>query len=122
MLVDHLNKLWVNSMSDAISFVVDSSEQVQMLVSKTKAALARLFSLMFPKLDQNKALGELVNVFFIATDNTIEVLKRNSRLYGAALVFHLLMGYGFEADMERFTKELPKRRMMALLLILVFTL
>jgi hypothetical protein len=49
-----------------------------------------------------------VNTFFINTNNTIEVLKRRSHLYGALLAFQLLMGYGFEADMERLTKELPK--------------
>ena len=53
-------------------------------------------------------MEELVNAFFIDTDGTIEVLKRHSRLYGALLAFQLLMGYGFEADMERLTKALPK--------------
>jgi hypothetical protein len=63
---------------------------------------------MFPKLDQEKTLEELVNAFFIDTNNTIEVLKRHSCLYGALLEFQLLMGYGFEADMESLTKALPK--------------
>jgi hypothetical protein len=52
-------------------------------------------------------LGELVNTFFVDTDDTIEVLKRHSRLYGALLAFQLLMGYSFEANMERLTKALP---------------
>jgi hypothetical protein len=55
-------------------------------------------------------LGELVNAFFINTDDTIEVLKHTPRLYGALLVFRLLMGYGFEADMEQLTKALPKKK------------
>jgi hypothetical protein len=65
---------------------------------------------MFPKLDQNKALGELVNTFFVDADGTIEVLKHNSRLYGALLAFQLLMGYDFEADMEQLAKALPKTK------------
>jgi hypothetical protein len=49
-----------------------------------------------------------VDAFSVNTDDAIEVFKRTSCLYGALLVFLLLMGYGFEADMELLTKELPK--------------
>jgi hypothetical protein len=108
MPVDRTNRLQVESMSDAISFAIDSSDQIQELLKKAKGALSKLFLLMFPKLDQDRTLEELVDAFFIDTDNSIEVLKRRSRLYGALLAFQLLMGYGFEADMERLTKELPK--------------
>ena len=108
MPIDRTKRLRVDSMSDALSFAVDSSDKVQELLKKAKGALSRLSSLMFPKLDQEKTLEELVNAFFIDTNNTIEVLKRRSRLYGALLAFQLLMGYGFEADMERLTKALPK--------------
>jgi hypothetical protein len=97
-------------MSDAISFVVDSSEQIQELLKKTKEALSKLLLLMFPKLDQDKTLGELVKTFFIDSGNTIEVLKRRSRLYGVLIAFQLLMEYGFEADLERLTKALPKNK------------
>jgi hypothetical protein len=110
MPVDRTSKLRVNSMSDAISLVVDSSELVHALLQKTRAALKRFFALVFLKLDQDKTLEQLVDVFFINTDGTIEVLKRNSRLYGALLPFQLLMGYGFKADMELMTKVLPKNK------------
>jgi hypothetical protein len=63
--------------------------------------------LIFLKLDQKKSLEELVNAFFVDTDITIEVLKCTLRPYGALLAFQLLMGYGFEADMERLTKAMP---------------
>ena len=63
---------------------------------------------MFPKLYQNRTLGELVNTFFVDSGSAIEVLKRRSRLYGAVLAFQLLMGYGFESDLECLTKALPK--------------
>ena len=110
MPVDRTNRLRVDSMSDALSFVVDSNGQIQELLKKTKGALSKLFLLMFPKLDQEKTLGELVNTFFIDSNSTIEVLKRRSHFYGALLAFQLLMGYGFEADMERFTTALPKNK------------
>jgi hypothetical protein len=109
MHVDCANMLQVDSMSDAISFVVDSNAQIKELLKKAKGALSKLFLLIFLKLDQEKTLGELVNDFFIDTDGTIEVLKRHSsRLYGALLTFQLLMGYGFEAKMERLTKALSR--------------
>ncbi|KAM0922899.1 hypothetical protein ACQ4PT_005848 [Festuca glaucescens] len=72
MPVDRTNKLRVDSMSDALSFAVDSSEQIQDLLKKAKGDLSKLFSMMFPKLDQNKTLGELANTFFIDSSNAIE--------------------------------------------------
>jgi hypothetical protein len=57
MPVDRTKRLRGDSMSDAISFAVDSSDQIQDLLKKTKGALSKLFSLMFPKLDQEKPLG-----------------------------------------------------------------
>ncbi|KAM0840479.1 hypothetical protein ACQ4PT_059654 [Festuca glaucescens] len=110
MPVDRTNRLRVDSMSDALSFAMDSSGQIQELLKKTKGALSKLFLLMFPKLDQEKTLGKLVNTFFVDSNSTIGVLKRRSRLYGALLAFQLLMGYGFEADMERFTTALSKNK------------
>jgi hypothetical protein len=49
-----VSKLPVVSAPEAISFAVDSSELVQALLQKNKAALVRLFALIFPKVDQNK--------------------------------------------------------------------
>jgi hypothetical protein len=61
-------------MSDALSFVVESNEQIQELLRKAKGALSKLFSLMFPKMDQNKTLGEPATTFFIDSTSAIEVL------------------------------------------------
>jgi hypothetical protein len=49
-----------------------------------------------------------VDAFSIDTEGIIEVFKRTSRTYGALLVFQLLMGYEFKADMQSLTKKLPK--------------
>ncbi|KAK1649697.1 hypothetical protein QYE76_067502 [Lolium multiflorum] len=75
MLVDRTNKLRVDSMSDALTFATESSKQIQDLLTKTKGALSRLFSMMFPKLDQNKTLGEMADTFFIDSSEAIDVLK-----------------------------------------------
>jgi hypothetical protein len=94
-------------MSDALSFAVESSEQIQDLLKKAKGVLSKLFSMMFPRLDQNKTLGEMVNTFFIDSSSRIEVLKCRSRLYGAFLGFQLLMGHGLESKLEQLSKMLP---------------
>jgi hypothetical protein len=94
-------------MSDALSFAAESSDQIQDILKKTKGALSKLFSMMFPKLDQNKSLGEMADTFFVDSFDGIEVLKRRSRLYGAVLTFQLLMGHGFGSDLEQLSKALP---------------
>ncbi|KAM0926342.1 hypothetical protein ACQ4PT_003453 [Festuca glaucescens] len=71
--VDRSNKLRVDSMTDAISFAVDSGQQVQGLLKKTKAALSKLYALVFQKLSQEKSLGELAEAFFVDNDGPIEV-------------------------------------------------
>jgi hypothetical protein len=51
MPFDRTNRLRVDYMLDAISFVVDSSYQIQELLKKAKGALSKLFLLIFLKLD-----------------------------------------------------------------------
>ena len=64
--------------------------------------------MILPKANQEKTLEQLTSAFSIDTTDIFEVFKRTSRTYGALLTFQLMMGYGFKADMERMTKELPK--------------
>jgi hypothetical protein len=63
--------------------------------------------MMFPKLDQNKTLGEMADTFFIHSSDASEVLNRRSRLYGAVLTFQLLMGHRLGSEMEKLSKALP---------------
>jgi hypothetical protein len=94
-------------MPDALSFAMESSEQIQELLKKAKGALSKLFSLMFLKLDQNKTLGKLANTFYVDSTKAIEVLKRRSRLYEAVLTFQLLMEHGLDSELEKLSKSLP---------------
>ncbi|KAK1602267.1 hypothetical protein QYE76_037708 [Lolium multiflorum] len=80
MSIDRTSKLREDSMSDALSFATDSSNQVQGLLKKTKGALSKLFSMMFPKLDQNKTLGEMADTFFIDSSEAIEIPSTSSRV------------------------------------------
>jgi hypothetical protein len=107
MPVDRTNKLRVDSMSDALSFVVKSNEQIQELLKKAKGDFPKLFLLMFPNLDQTKTLGELANNFFVDSSSAIEVLQRRSRLYRAVLDFQLLIGHIFKSGLEQLFKALP---------------
>ncbi|KAK1629985.1 hypothetical protein QYE76_004300 [Lolium multiflorum] len=104
MPIDRVSKLREDSMSDALSFATESSSQVHGLLQKTKGALSKLFSMMFPKLSQNKTLGEMADAFFIDSSKAIEVLKRRSRLFGAVLTFKLLMGHGLGSELEKLSK------------------
>ncbi|KAK1626074.1 hypothetical protein QYE76_000389 [Lolium multiflorum] len=103
-----ISKPPVDSAVDAISLAVKSGKLVRVLFQKNKAVLSRFHDMIFPKADQNKTLGQLVDAFSVDTEGIIEVFKRTSRTYGALLAFQLLMGYGFKADMESLTMELPK--------------
>ncbi|KAK1652868.1 hypothetical protein QYE76_070673 [Lolium multiflorum] len=75
MRIDRTNKLRVDSMSDALSFSTESSNHPQDLLKNTKGDLSKLFSMMFPKLDQNKTLGEMADTFFVDSSEAIELSK-----------------------------------------------
>ncbi|KAK1607481.1 hypothetical protein QYE76_031154 [Lolium multiflorum] len=103
-----LNKLPNNSPANALSLTFESHKVVQALLQKSKGSLARMHAMIFPKIDQNKTLGQLIDAFAVITKEVIEVFKRTSRTYGALLAFQLMMGHGFKADIEEMSKELPK--------------
>jgi phosphoenolpyruvate synthase/pyruvate phosphate dikinase len=90
--------------------VLATHQLTRELLDKGKGALARMHSMIFPKVKQEKTLGQLIDAFAVDTKEVIEVFKRTSRTYGALLAFQLMMGYGFKADIEEMTKELPKEK------------
>ena len=88
--------------------VLASHQLTQELLMKGKNVLAQIHSMIFPKINQEKTLGQMIDSFAVNTKEAIEVFKRTSRTYGAALAFQLMMGYGFKGDIEEMTKGLPK--------------
>ncbi|KAK1668452.1 hypothetical protein QYE76_056611 [Lolium multiflorum] len=96
-----------DSTSDALSLAAESNVQVLGLLQKTKGALSRLYSMIFPKVKQDKTLGEMADAFLIDSSEPVEALKRHSRLFGAVLTFQLLMGHGMGSDLEKLSKALP---------------
>ncbi|KAK1641652.1 hypothetical protein QYE76_059457 [Lolium multiflorum] len=61
--IDRARKLREDSTSDALSLAVESNAQVLGLLQKTKGALSRLYSMIFPKMKQVKTLGEMAESF-----------------------------------------------------------
>jgi hypothetical protein len=94
MNINRARKLREDSMSDALSLAAESNVQVLGLLQKTKGALSRFYSMIFPKMKQVKTLSEMAESFLIDPSEPVEVLKRRSRLFGAVLTFQLLMGHG----------------------------
>jgi hypothetical protein len=94
-------------MVDALSLAAESNIQVLGVLQRTKGALSRLFSMIFPKMKQDKTLGEMADAFLIDPSEPVEVLKHRSRLFGAVLTFQLLMGHGLGSELERFSEALP---------------
>lgn len=87
-----------------------SHQLTRELLEKSKGAMARLHSMIFPKISQDKTLGQLIDAFAVDTKEVIEVFKRTSRTYDALLAFQLMMGHGFKADIEEMSRELPKKQ------------
>ncbi|KAK1631025.1 hypothetical protein QYE76_005340 [Lolium multiflorum] len=96
-----------DSTSDALSLTAESNVQVLGLLQKTKGALSRLYSMIFPKVKQDKTLGEMADAFLIDPSEPVEVLKHRSRLFGAVLTFQLQMGHGMGSELEKLSKALP---------------
>ncbi|KAK1619602.1 hypothetical protein QYE76_025119 [Lolium multiflorum] len=105
-----MDKVPCNSPANGVSMVLATHQLTRELLDKGKGALARMHSMIFPKVKQEKTLGLLIDAFAVDTKEVIEVFKRTSRTYGALLAFQLMMGYGFKADIEEMTKELPKEK------------
>ncbi|KAK1680943.1 hypothetical protein QYE76_041791 [Lolium multiflorum] len=105
--INRARKLREDSMVDALSLAAESNVQVLGVLQRTKGALSRLFSMIFPKMKQDKTLGEMADAFLIDPSEPVEVLKRRSRLFGAVLTFQLLMGRGLGSDLEKLSKALP---------------
>ncbi|KAK1666781.1 hypothetical protein QYE76_054940 [Lolium multiflorum] len=105
--INRARKLREDSMSDALSLAAESNVQVLGLLQRTKGALSRLFSMIFPKMEQDKTLGEMADAFLVDPSEPVEVLKHRSRLFGAVLTFQLLMGHGLGSELEKLSKALP---------------
>ncbi|KAK1627355.1 hypothetical protein QYE76_001670 [Lolium multiflorum] len=105
--VTRRHQLREDSTADALSLAAESNVQVLGLLQKTKGALSRLYSMIFPKMKQDKTLDEMADAFLVDPSEPVEVLKCRNRLVGAVLTFQLLMGHGMGSELEKLSKALP---------------
>ncbi|KAK1648290.1 hypothetical protein QYE76_066095 [Lolium multiflorum] len=68
-----LDKLPSNSPANALSLTLESHKLVQALLQKGKGAMARMHLMIFPKVDQNRTLGQFIDAFAVNTKDVIEV-------------------------------------------------
>ncbi|KAK1662869.1 hypothetical protein QYE76_051028 [Lolium multiflorum] len=71
--VEALDKVPSNSPSNALSMTLASHQLAQDLLQKGKGAMARIHSMIFPKISQDKTLGQLIDAFAVNTKEVIEV-------------------------------------------------
>ncbi|KAK1679323.1 hypothetical protein QYE76_040171 [Lolium multiflorum] len=71
--VEALDKVPSNSPSNALSMTLASHQLAQDLLQKGKGAMARIHSMIFPKISQDKTLGQLIDAFAVNTREVIEV-------------------------------------------------
>ncbi|KAK1645758.1 hypothetical protein QYE76_063563 [Lolium multiflorum] len=62
-----------NSPANGVSMALASHQLTRELLAKGKGALARMHQMIFPKLKQDKTLGQLVEAFAVDTKEVIEV-------------------------------------------------
>lgn len=108
MPVDRTSRERIDAMADVSSFTESSCNQVQEILVKSKKSLAKLYATVFPKLPQEKSLGELADAFFVDGNDPLEVLKRPLRRSGALLAFQVMMGHGVKADFDTVSRTLPQ--------------
>ncbi|KAK1608414.1 hypothetical protein QYE76_032087 [Lolium multiflorum] len=78
---DTLGKLPDDSPIDVLTLALESNKLIQALLEKNNI-MSRVHSMIFPKADQNKTLGQLTYVFAVDTEGTIEVIPVSSFTQG----------------------------------------
>ncbi|KAK1610431.1 hypothetical protein QYE76_034104 [Lolium multiflorum] len=92
----------------ASAVAIDKKEGVlRESIKDLLGALSWLYSMIFPKMKQDKTLDEMADAFLVDPSEPVEVLKRRNRLFGAVLTFQLLMGHGMGSELEKLSKALP---------------
>ncbi|KAK1646772.1 hypothetical protein QYE76_064577 [Lolium multiflorum] len=67
-----LDKVPNNSPANGVSMALASHQLTRELLEKGKGAMARMHSMIFPKIKQDKTLGQLIDAFAVDTKEVIE--------------------------------------------------
>ncbi|KAK1682805.1 hypothetical protein QYE76_043653 [Lolium multiflorum] len=79
LTVTRRHQLREDSTSDALSLAAESNVQVLGLLKKAKGALSRLYSMIFPKMKEDKTLDELAASFLVDPSEPVEIPLCSSR-------------------------------------------
>ncbi|KAK1628534.1 hypothetical protein QYE76_002849 [Lolium multiflorum] len=82
-----LDKIPNNSPANGVSMTLASHQLTRELLEKGKGAMARMHSMIFPKINQDKTLGQLIDAFAVDTKEVIELEKdlRNTYAFTAII-------------------------------------
>ncbi|KAK1620165.1 hypothetical protein QYE76_025682 [Lolium multiflorum] len=73
--VDALDKIPNNSPANSVSMTLAAHQLTRELLDKGKGAMARMHSMIFPKLSQDRTLGKLIDAFAVDTKEVIEIFQ-----------------------------------------------
>ncbi|KAK1616539.1 hypothetical protein QYE76_022056 [Lolium multiflorum] len=68
-----LDKIPNNSPANSVSMTLAAHQLTRELLDKGKGAMARMHSMIFPKISQDKTLGQLIDAFAVNTKEVIEI-------------------------------------------------
>ncbi|KAK1652695.1 hypothetical protein QYE76_070500 [Lolium multiflorum] len=78
LTVTRRHQLREDSIADALSLAAESSIQVLGLLKKAKGALSRLYSMIFPKMKEDKTLDDMAASFLVDPSEPVEHYSRCS--------------------------------------------
>ncbi|KAK1695189.1 hypothetical protein QYE76_011886 [Lolium multiflorum] len=73
-----LDKIPNNSPANSVSMTLAAHQLTRELLEKGKGAMARMHSMIFPKISQDKTLGQLIDAFAVDTKEVIELTRSNN--------------------------------------------
>ncbi|KAK1606307.1 hypothetical protein QYE76_029980 [Lolium multiflorum] len=80
LTVTRRHQLREDSIADALSLAVESNIQVLGLLKKAKGALSRLYSMIFPKMKEDKTLDDMAASFLVDPSEPVEIPPSSSRV------------------------------------------
>ncbi|KAK1618787.1 hypothetical protein QYE76_024304 [Lolium multiflorum] len=79
LTVTRRHQLREDSIADALSLAAESNIQVLGLLKKAKGALSRLYSMIFPKMKEDKTLDDMAASFLVDPSEPVEIPPSSSR-------------------------------------------
>ncbi|XP_071683832.1 uncharacterized protein [Lolium perenne] len=79
LTVSRRHQLREDSTADALSLAAESNVQILRLLQKSKGALSKLYSMIFPKAKLDKTLDEMAEAFLIDPSEPVEIPSSSSR-------------------------------------------